>query len=121
VERDAHSEFIQITDGNVWRVLECDATFGDAALLQSADVGTFVVYARILGKMGGHLGVCADFVNDQDGILCSLGTIDLTRGRKSKFQLQPSTLFDADFEDILWTVDTNKDYRIVQFRVYQTS
>ena len=45
--------------------------------------------------------------------------IDLTREKgQSKFQLAPSAMFDASLEDLIWTVDTNKDYRIVQFRVY---
>ena len=38
---------------------------------------------------------------------------------QSKFKIQPDELFDAEVEDLLWTVDTNKDFRIVQFRVYQ--
>jgi hypothetical protein len=47
-------------------------------------------------------------------------TIDITRaGGQSKFKIQPDELFDAEVEDLLWTVDTNKDFRIVQFRVYQ--
>lgn len=121
VERDAHSEHIQITDGDGWRVLQCDATFGDTALLQSDNLGTYDVYARILGKPNGHLDVCANVISDPDDPLCLLGTIDLTRGKNSKFQIQPDSLFNAELEDILWTVDTNKDFRIVQFRVYQTS
>ena len=83
--------------------------------------GRYDVYARILGKPNGHLNVCANVLSDPDDPLCLLGTIDLTRGKNSKFQVQPDSLFNAELEDILWTVDTNKDYRIVQFRVYQTS
>ena len=52
--------------------------------------------------------------------LCALGPIDLTReGGKSRFKVQADSLFDASLEDILWNVDTNADFRIVQFRVYQ--
>ena len=80
------------------------------------------VYARILGKPGGNIHVCAmtleDFNNGET--LCLLGTIDMTRGQKSKFQIQNDMLFDASLEDILWQVDTNPDFRIVQFRVYAT-
>jgi hypothetical protein len=28
-------------------------------------------------------------------------------------------MFDAGLEDLSWSVDTNADFRIVQFRVYQ--
>jgi hypothetical protein len=49
-------------------------------------------------------------VTDTDGVLCSIGTIDITRaGGQSKFKIQPDELFDAEVEDLLWTVDTNKD------------
>jgi hypothetical protein len=27
-------------------------------------------------------------------------------------------MFDASLEDIVWTVDTNADFRIAQFRIY---
>lgn len=60
-----------------------------------------------------------DFTNGET--LCLLGTIDMKRdGGKSKFQLQPDSLFDASLADIMWQVDTNADFRIVQFRVYAT-
>jgi hypothetical protein len=58
-----------------------------------------------------------DFLNGET--LCLLGTIDLTRGNgQSKFTLAPSSMFDASLEDLMWTVDTNSDFRIAQFRVY---
>ncbi len=68
------------------------------------------------------LFICADTLEDHESgdHLCLLGTIDLTRGNgQSKFKLQPSSLFDASGEDIIWSIDTNNDYRIAQFRVYE--
>ena len=122
VERDTNSAHITIQDANDgWSIVDCNATGGNLAVMHSDDLGTFDVYARILGKIGGHLDVCANVISDPDDPLCLLGTIHLTRtGGQSKFQVQPDSLFDASLEDILWTVDTNKDFRIVQFRVYQT-
>ena len=123
VERGANHENILIQDANDgWRIVQCDATFGDTAVIHSDDLGTFDIYARILGKPNGTLHVCADTVTDaalgED--LCLLGTIDLKRdGGRSRFSLQPDSLFDASLEDILWSVDTNADFRIVQFRVYE--
>ena len=84
-------------------------------------MGTLNVYARILGKPGGNLKVCADTVEDHitGDHLCLLGTLDITReGGRSRFQVRPDSLFDASFEDIIWSVETNSDFRIVQFRVY---
>jgi len=121
VERGDHSAHILIQDANNWSIVDCNGTGGNTAEMTSADLGQFDVYARILGKPGGTLNVCADFVSDAQDQLCLLGTIKMTRsGGQSKFQLQPDSLFDASLEDILWTVDTNNDFRIVQFRVYQT-
>ena len=65
--------------------------------------------------------VCGDLTVDPvtGDTLCLAGTIDLTRSSgQSKFQLAPSSLFDASLEDVLWTVETNTNFRIVQFRVY---
>lgn len=121
VERDANGAQIVVKDENDgWSIEDCNATAGHQAVLHSDDLGHYTVYARILGKPGGNLHVCVDLVSDIDGILCSIGTIDITReGGQSKFKVQPDELFDAELEDLLWTVDTNKDFRIVQFRVYQ--
>jgi hypothetical protein len=122
VERDVNSAHILIQDENDgWRIVDCNATGGNLAVMHSDDLGSFDVYARILGTPGGRLDVCANVISDPDDPLCLLGTINLKRdGGQSKFQVQPDSLFDAELEDILWTVDTNKDFRIAQFRVYQT-
>ena len=51
--------------------------------------------------------------------LCLLGIIDLTRGSgKSKFTVAPSSMFDAELEDIIWSVST-ENFKIAQFRVYE--
>jgi len=123
VERDARQAQIVFRDHNDgWHIEQCDATGGDVAEFHSDELGTFDVYARILGKPNGRLQVCADTVEDvlAGEVLCALGTIDLTReGAKSRFKVQADSLFDASLEDIMWNVDTNSDFRIVQFRVYQ--
>jgi hypothetical protein len=123
VNRDISNAHITIQNApDGWSIVDCNATGGNLAVMDSNDLGTFDVYARILGKPGGTLHVCADSVADAGQALCLLGTIDLKRDAgKSRFTLQPATLFDASVQDILWTVDTNPDFRIVQFRVYQTS
>ncbi len=86
-----------------------------------------------------HSGVCSDDSNNagdicnfdsdctgggdcalgDDAHLCLLGIIDLTRGSgKSKFTVAPSEMFDAELEDIIWSVDTN-NFKLAQFRVYE--
>src|SRR5262249_44292406 len=110
-----------VQDGSSWSVLDCNATTDHQAILQSADVGIYDIYARILGKPGGHINICGDLTIDPTtgDTLCLAGTIDLTRGKgQSKFQLAPSMLFDAGLAEVLWTIQTNSDFRIVQFRVY---
>jgi len=90
-------------------------------VLQSSQVGIYDIYVRILGKPGGHINICGDLTVDPvtGDTLCLAGTIDLTRsGGHSRFQLAPSSLFDASLADVLWTIETNSNFRIVQFRVY---
>jgi len=122
VNRDANQEKLIVVNGPAWDILDCDATGNSIASLQSAELGTFDVYARILGKPGGHLSICADVlvdVNTQE-FLCALGTFTLDRsGGKSVFKLVPDKLFDASLFDIIWTIDTNSDFRIAQFRIYR--
>jgi len=122
VNREAKSAHLNITNGSSWDILDCNATSDHTAVLQTSQVGIYDVYVRILGKPGGHLRICGDLTIDPvtGDTLCLAGTIDLTRAKgQSKFQLAPSSLFDASLADVLWTIETNADYRIAQFRVYQ--
>jgi hypothetical protein len=127
VNRDVNNAHITIQDGGDgaggWSIVDCNGTGGHLAVMDSADLGTFHVYVRILGKPGGKLDVCAaKTITDADGDFCELGEIHLLRaGGQSKFAVQPDTLFDASNFDVFWAVDTNQDFRIAQFRVYQTS
>ena len=91
-------------------------------VLGTNDVGVYDIYVRILGKPGGNIKICADTYEDflAGETLCLLGTIDLTRSSgQSKFQLAPAAMFDASLEDLIWTLETNSDFRIAQFRVYE--
>ncbi len=122
VNREANHAQILITDGTSWNVTDCNATADNRGEITTNGAGLYDVYVRILGKVGGHIYICADTYEDflAGETLCLLGTIDLTRGKgQSKFQLAPASMFDASLEDIMWLVDTNADFRICQFRVYQ--
>jgi hypothetical protein len=123
VNREANSAQIRITNSSSgWNVLDCDATSDRTATLATYQPGLYDVYVRILGKPGGTLSICADTFEDflAGETLCLLGTINLTRGSgQSKFQLAPATMFDATLEDLMWTAQTNADFRIAQFRIYQ--
>ncbi len=122
VNREASKAQVIIQNGGDWSVVDCNATSDHQAVLQTNQAGLFNVYMRILGKPGGHFFACGQTVADfaTGDTLCLLGTIDLTRAKgQSKFQLAPSAMFDASLENLIWTVDTNANFRIVQFRVYQ--
>ncbi len=122
VNREANHAQVLVTNGLKWNVTDCNATSDNRGEITTSQAGLYNVYIRILGKPGGHISICADTYEDwlSGETLCLLGTIDLTRGGgQSKFQLAPSSMFDASLYDIMWTVDTNADFRICQFRVYQ--
>jgi len=122
VNRDANNAQVLVQNSPTeWSIVDCNATADHRAVLATNQAATYDVYVRILGKPGGHINICADtFADFASGeTLCLLGTIDLTRGSgQSKFQLAPNAMFDASLEDLIWTVDTNPNFRIVQFRVY---
>ena len=122
VNRDANHAQVLITNGTSWDVTDCNATADNRGEITTSEAGLYDVYVRILGKPGGNIRICADtFADFTSGeTLCLLGTIDLTRGSgQSKFQLAPSSMFDASLEDLMWVVDTNPDFRLCQFRVYE--
>jgi hypothetical protein len=121
VNRGDHHAHIRIVDDNDgWYVSDCDATGGSTGEFHSDDVGSYLVFARILGKPGGELDICADVVSDHDDHLCLLGTFNMKReGGKSNFSIVPSSMFDAELEDIMWSLDVNHNFRIAQFRVYE--
>jgi len=123
VNRDAKAAQILVTNSTTgWSIEDCNATADHRAVLATNQAGIYDIYVRILGKPGGNIHVCADTLSDflSGETLCQIGTIDLTRGKgQSKFTLAPSAMFDASLIDIMWTVDTNADFRIAQFRVYQ--
>src|SRR2546422_9736292 len=122
VNREASKARVLVQNGTNWTIVDCNATADHQAVLQSGQVGLYDIYMRILGKPGDHFFACGQTVTDfaSGDTLCLLGTIDLTRSSgQSKFQLAPSAMFDASLENLIWTVDTNPNFRIVQFRVYQ--
>lgn len=124
VQRDANHEHVLVRDhDDGWHIEWCDATFGDTAELHTDEAGTYDLYVRILGKPGGQLTICADTLEDHatGEHLCLLDSFTLNReGSKSSFQVRPDSLFDAELEDLIWSVWTNSDFRIAQFRVYAT-
>ena len=120
VNRDAHHAHILIQDDNDgFHVEDCNATADKQAVLHTDLLGEFTVYARILGKPDGDIEICADVVEDHEDHLCELGTYKLTReGGQSRFNMAPDAIFDASEEDLIWSVDTNLDYRNSDWRVY---
>ena len=121
VNREAKGAVVRVLNSTTdWSIVDCNATSDHAAALATNQAGIYDIYVRILGKIGGSLHVCADTLTDfQNGeTLCQVGSIDLTRGKQSKFSIAPSAMFDASLIDLIWTVDTNADFRIAQFRVY---
>jgi len=122
VNREANKAQVLVTNGTSWDILDCNATSDHQAQLQTSNPGLYDVYVRILGKPDGRITICANTLEDflSGETLCLLGTIDLTRGSgKSKFEIAPGPMFDATLENLMWTVDTNSNFRIAQFRVYQ--
>jgi len=104
-----------------WSILDCNATADHTAELATNQAGIYDIYVRILGKPGGHIKICADTFAD---FLSGGNAVPARHDRphsqepQSKFTLAPNAMFDASLEDLIWTVDTNQDFRIAQFRVY---
>ena len=120
VNRGTQSAQVLVTNGSTWDVTDCNATGHNRATLTTSEASKYAVFIRLGGKPGGNISICADTYADviAGETLCLLGYIDLTRGQHDKFTLMPSSMVDASVEDIVWTVDTNPDFRLAQLRVY---
>lgn len=122
VNRNTSNAKIRVSEEGVWQIADCDATQDKTAVLYTDMPAELAVYVRILGKPTGRIRICANTVTDYEAgeELCLLGEIDLTRGTgKSQFSIAPRAMFDEDLEDIMWKTETNSNFRIVQFRVYE--
>lgn len=121
VDRGANNAQILVTNGSEWDVTQCNATGHNRGELTTSEASKYAVFIRLGGKPGGNITICADTYSDviAGETLCLLGYVDLTRGQHDKFTLMPSSMFDASVEDIIWTVDTNPDFRLAQLRVYE--
>src|SRR5262245_58617011 len=61
VNREANNAYVEVTNSiSGWSILDCNATSDHSAVLATNEVGMFDIYARILGKPGGHISVCGD-------------------------------------------------------------
>ncbi len=125
VNRNANNAKILVTadaDMPGWSIVDCNATADNQAELQADMRDEYVVMVKMLGQPGGHINICAgEYYDETTGErMCEYGELDLTRGRgKDRMRVAPRTMFDPIYEDILWTVNTNPQFRIVQFRVYE--
>jgi len=126
VERDGHSQIVWYGSDH-FEVTWCDATGNDGPATVDVDragglAGDFVVYLRLLGKPNGSMDICVNgFPNVQQTGVCELGTLSITRdGGKSVFQISPK-IWDSVYQNVLWDVQTNSDFRIAQMKVYETS
>ena len=128
VEADDNHAHLVIVDGNSWDIKNCNGTGSNRAVLQSAEAGSYKIYASAKGKPGTGLNsVCVDTVflhdngtpeDESDDVHdCLIGSFDIKReGGKSNFKLMPSKYFDASLEEIIWSMDVNGQAKI-QFRV----
>ncbi len=122
VSRDAHHAHVLVTNDDSWNVTDCNATADNWGELTTSEASKYAVFLRILGPEGANLRICADTYEDHllGEHLCLLDVVDLTREHgQPKFSLAPSAIFDAGLEDIVWSVDTNSSFKIVQVRVYE--
>lgn len=123
VNRNANNAKILVTaDGQGWNIVDCNATADNQAELNADMRAEYVVMVKMLGQPGGHINICAgEYFDETTGErMCEYGELDLTRGKgKDQMRVAPRTMFDPIYEDILWTVNTNPQFRIVQFRVYE--
>jgi len=120
VDADSKRESIRVVDADKWNVAQCNGTGNNQAVIESADVGSYTVYAVAKGKPGTGVKLSCDTVDAETGVqLCLVTDFEIKKdGVKTQFKIVPSQLFDAELEDIIWTVDVNGQAKI-QFRVYE--
>ncbi|MFB5610762.1 MAG: hypothetical protein ACE5RT_03045 [Nitrosopumilaceae archaeon] len=123
VDADSKRESIRVEDGEKWNVTQCNGTGNNQAVIESADAGSYTVYAVAKGKPGTGVKLSCDVddptSDDPDDKLCEITDFEIRKeGGKTQFKVVPTQLFDASLENIIWTVDVDGQVKI-QFRVYE--
>ncbi len=127
VNRGANHDHILVIEDGQWHVEDCNAMDAGGAELHSDSPGDYIVTIDVTGKPGGEFEIiCADVggtiaVHEHNGAEeCILEdfSINKTNGR-SRFAILPSAIFDETNEGVVWSVETNDDFRKAGIRVWE--
>lgn len=129
INRGANHGHIDIEYADRWYIDDCNATGGNTAVLYADGVEgeslEYHVFIRLLGKPGGSLKICSDTDIDHASgdHLCLVGSFNLD-GSKDRATGKPisfkvNNLFGDPLEDVIWSVETNQNFRNAEFRVYE--
>src|SRR5262245_30021615 len=112
LDPDAQQNF-QITD--------CNGTDGAASVLVDENQGNVIVAIRLLGPKTSTLRFSCSFVNAsvaEGEELCVQDEFNLDRSHKA-FTKVMKNIADNELENVLWTFDSTRTWKIFQVRVYQ--
>jgi len=129
IQRDATtSVYVHGDTGGSMQILDRDGTDGAVGWDRSHPgillpyVGTdgdgywnCTVYIRLLGNPKGQIDWTTKVFDD--GAYVEVATFTLNKS--TKFAIQGNNILRDDYQDILWLWDANKEFRIMQFRIYE--
>ncbi len=123
------STLFYIHGGNTFEVLDHDGTDGkvgdgvaDPGITFPYDAEKEVwnadIYVRVVGKMGSSIKMDTTV---WDGVTyVHVGDYSFSQDKGSKFVFRTDKLLIDGYQDLLWTLETNTNFRIMQMRIVLT-
>lgn len=127
VNRGANHDHILVEEDGQWHVEDCNATDAGGGILHSDSPGDYIVTIDVTGKPGGEFTIiCADIggtvaMHEHTGAEeCIIEDFSISKQNgRSRFAILPSAIFDETGEGVLWSVETNNNFRKAGIRVWE--
>src|SRR5262245_28567547 len=104
-----------------FQIVDCNGTDGAASVRVDENLGNAIVAIRVVGPKTSTLKfACMEVVNatltgGED--LCVQDEVDLDKNKS--FTKVLKNIAEGEYEEVLWTCDSTKTWKIFQVRVYQ--
>jgi len=109
---------LEPTASQNFKITDCDGTNdGTASILVNEKLSVYVMI-RIVGKKTDSLTLtCAEIIEEGADDLCIIDTDTFNKG--NSFTKIMSNVFDNEYEEVLWTIETSTGFRNAQVWVFE--
>ena len=118
---DTITWFLDPTAQQDFQITDCNGTDGAASVRVDENLGNAIVAIRVVGPKTSTLKfACTEVVNatlTEGEDLCVQDEVNLDKSKS--FTKVMKNIAEGEYEEVLWTFDSTKTWKIFQVRVYQ--